>query len=190
MIHIGYDEPNRERKFRLDMCQYSPADYHPQTQQYLRDTKLYPALDLREQCLLFDEDGDTHSDCFHSSLRPHLALHLLQICRQVYSEAALVPFAKNFFVVAVSYSRSPLRAFLATLVPVQVRAIAQLFMDSGVSYDQWSPQSFGVLELKGLRSLRLVLRSCFCGRHSGSPTIALRWNPRCHELGSLSHLDL
>jgi hypothetical protein len=122
---------------------YYPAEYHTQLQQPVRDTKQYPALDLREfNRLVWDGQDSTvtaHDRCNSSALRHNLALHLLQVCRQVYGEAALIPFIKNSFTTMVQDNISALRPFLATLVPAQIRAIAKFLLSVGGTYRLWLP---------------------------------------------------
>jgi hypothetical protein len=127
--------------------------------------------------------------CDYSSLRPHLALAFLQVCRQVYGEAALIPLTKNSFVAEVWYNFSPLPAFLATLVPVQFRSIAKLFMAVSKCWFFDSPQHLGMLKLKGLRSLHLVLSEEF-HTHGNPGTRSLRYRLDRSGLGTLSQLNL
>jgi hypothetical protein len=53
---------------------------------------------------------------------------MLQVCRQIYHEAALKPFTEaSFHIILVNKYCSPgLKKFLGTLVPAQARAIAHL----------------------------------------------------------------
>jgi hypothetical protein len=65
MIHIGY---SRVYKPRVAVCRYALADYHTQSHQPLRDTRLHPALDMRGMASLgslsksVDKHGSTHRD--------------------------------------------------------------------------------------------------------------------------------
>lgn len=52
-------------------------------------------------------------------------LSLLQVCRQIYHEAALKPFSQTTFIVDESCHLGS-KAFLSALVPTQTRAIAHL----------------------------------------------------------------
>jgi hypothetical protein len=137
-----------------------------------------------------DTHDSTHRDCCGLALRLHLALHLLQTCRQIYGEAALIPFTQNTFVAEVWYSISPLRAFLATLVPAQVKSITNLLMAVARGYDLGSPRYMGMLKLKGLRSLHLVLPEVFHAPGGYFGTRSLRSRLDGCELGSLGNLDL
>jgi hypothetical protein len=195
MIHIDMLQwceiaQSYQGKPRPTVCRFCPADFQTPPQQPLRDTRRYPALDLREQDSPFDEHDGTHRECRRAPLRPHLPLHLLQVCRQIYGEAALIPFTKNSFACQIKIKGSPLRALLATLVPAQVRAIAQLIMTVGRCYGWWTPRYLGVLELKGLRSFHLVLPENFHLHDGPITTRILRFSLDGHELGSLSQLDL
>jgi hypothetical protein len=53
---------------------------------------------------------------------------MLQVCRQIYHEAALKPFTEASFHVIIPdrHCRSEMKLFLAMLVPTQARAIAHL----------------------------------------------------------------
>jgi hypothetical protein len=177
------------RRPRLRLCHFFPTDYHAPPQQPLRDTRQCPALDFKGQRTSVENQDSTHRDCRSMALRPHIALHLLQVCRQVYGEAALIPFTKNSFIVEVWYHACALRTLLATLIAAQVRSITKLFIAVGSCSFFASPRSLGTLKLKGLRSLHLVLAERYHVREYpwASP---LRSRLDASELGSLSQLDL
>ena len=57
-----------------------------------------------------------------------IPVHMMQVCRQIYHEVALKPFAEASFHVIIPdrHCRSEMKLFLATLVPTHARAIAHL----------------------------------------------------------------
>jgi hypothetical protein len=59
-----------------------------------------------------------------------LSLGLLSVCRQIYHEAVLVPFTDNIFIDDVRVNGPHLRTFLDRLVPIQVKSINHLILNT------------------------------------------------------------
>jgi len=86
---------------------------------------------------LYDDGPDGRSSTYEDCRKPvgrqnvgscNIPVHMLQVCRQMYHEAALKPFTEaSFHIVLVSEEcSSSLKRFRASLVPTQARAIAHL----------------------------------------------------------------
>ena len=124
VVHfICTGEPDEITGYRLDICHY--AQDHDQSQRIIHLPPVPPQTVPRTF-----RPVTHHDDCKHDKTRKPLTrwdipLCLLQVCRQIYHEAALKPFSQTTFDV-----RSPdsygVRAFLGALVPTQARAINHL----------------------------------------------------------------
>jgi hypothetical protein len=90
-----------------------------------------------QQISLFADPSDRLSHSYEDCTSPlsrqkvgsrKIPVHMLQVCRQIYHEAALKPFTEaSFHIILVNKYCSPgLKKFLGTLVPAQARAIAHL----------------------------------------------------------------
>lgn len=97
-----------------------------------------PLLQRRTQQVSFSGDpSDRVSESYEDCKNPlshqkagsrRIPVHMLQVCRQIYYEAALKPFTEaSFHIVLVNKNSSQgSKKFLRTLVPTQARAIAHL----------------------------------------------------------------
>lgn len=96
-----------------------------------------------------------------SKVRKSLNLDLLLTCRQIYSEAALLPFAVNDFTVEFGLGREAtfapgvnvLECLLGTLSPQQRNAIKHLTV---ASRDSNSADGVQIERLRGLKSLQVI----------------------------------
>jgi hypothetical protein len=59
-----------------------------------------------------------------------MPVHLLQVCRQIYHEAALKPFTEPTFAFTMSNTEHGMNSFLTALIPEQARAIGHLYIIS------------------------------------------------------------
>lgn len=116
----------------------------------------------RQHANIVGRDHHHHLDCY----RLHwpwsvddIHLDLLRVCRQIYQEAVLVPFASNRFVLGITEppESKRLEPFLARLVPAQVRAITHLIVDKGDTIRTWQPTTSAASRLTGLRHLQLAV---------------------------------
>ena len=81
-----------------------------------------------QQALEYDQP---HHECHESPLQlERFSLGLLSVCRQIYHEAVLVPFTDNTFIDDVRLNGAHLRAFLDRLVPIQVKSIKHLILNT------------------------------------------------------------
>lgn len=72
-----------------------------------------------------------HSRCYESLLPvKQFSLGLLSVCRQICHEAVLVPFTDNTFIDDVRVDGPHLRIFLDRLVPIQVKSINYLVLNT------------------------------------------------------------
>ena len=55
-----------------------------------------------------------------------MPVHLLQVCRQIYHEAALKPFTEPTFAFTMSNNSHGMNSFLTALIPEHARAISHL----------------------------------------------------------------
>jgi hypothetical protein len=99
-----------------------------------------------------------HQDCYESPSQPQqFSLDLLSVCRQIYHEAVLVPFTGNTFIddERLDSLGSPhFTGFLDRLVPIQVRSIRHLILNTKfMSYYLASCLN----RLSGLRTLEFDL---------------------------------
>jgi hypothetical protein len=80
------------------------------------------------QSLEYDQP---HQNCHESPLQlERFSLGLLSVCRQIYHESVLVPFTDNTFIDDVRLNGPHLRAFLDRLVPIQVKSIKHLILNT------------------------------------------------------------
>jgi hypothetical protein len=181
---------------RLRVCVCPLVDCREEHHQRVCDLVRHPELDLSELSPHCAPGGDVkswsplargaHCRCVAptSSIRSHLALQLLQVCRQIWSEAVLTPFLENIFAAAAGWQGGGLFSFLPSLIPAQIRAISHLVLWAD---DRWDPRYMDVLKLEGLKSLHLVLPD---NRHQ---VVGQQLSPTCldfAEFGSLSQLNL
>jgi hypothetical protein len=84
--------------------------------------------EIPHQVLGYDQP---HQKCHESPLPMNqLSLGLLSVCRQIYHEAVLVPFTDNIFIDDVRVNGPHLRTFLDRLVPIQVKSINHLILNT------------------------------------------------------------
>lgn len=109
-----------------------------------------------------------HSDCTSRHHRSMLGPRwlLLLACRQIYQEAALIPFTSNTFTFE---GIACLKQFLLALMPCQARALTRILLVVGELDIYALPKPLAIpdpmlADLTGLRSLVLVL-----GAHSPGP---------------------
>jgi len=96
-----------------------------------------------------------HQRCHESPLPlEQFSLGLLGVCRQIYHEAVLVPFPDNTFIDDVRAGGPHLRIFLDRLVPIQVKSINHLILNT----TQMSRHCASDLDcLSGLKTLEINL---------------------------------
>jgi len=64
----------------------------------------------------------------HMNKPREMPVHLLQVCRLIYHEAALKPFTEPTFAFTMSDGEHGMNSFLTALIPDQVRAISHLYI--------------------------------------------------------------
>jgi len=162
VIHIFERLVDRNTTHHLAVCTNPPVDDRNECRKHVYDREQYPRLNLSEIGLHFTivptrdgheiikSDDHPHNQCMlqSSKVRLQLPLQFLQVCRQIYGEAVLIPFARNAFIASAEYRENGLRALLATLVPVQIRAIAHLVL---LTYDDRYLKYSSSAKLEGLK---------------------------------------
>jgi hypothetical protein len=63
-----------------------------------------------------------------------MPVHLLQVCRQIYHEAALKPFTEPTFAFTMSQASHGMNSFLNALIPDHARAITHLYINYAHSF--------------------------------------------------------
>lgn len=89
-----------------------------------------------------------------------MPLDVLRVSRQVYHEAALLPFASNKFALGLHRpggNSKDVEPFVASLVPAQVRAITHLIVDRGNLFNACSIPHSLIPRLTGLKQLQLIV---------------------------------
>ena len=89
-----------------------------------------------------------------------MPLDILRVSRQIYHEAALLPFASNKFALGLHRpggNSKDIEPFVASLVPAQVRAITHLIVDRGNLFDACSIPHSLIPRLTGLKRLQLII---------------------------------
>lgn len=102
-----------------------------------------------------------HWDCIHEDdVVKTMPLHIVRVSRQVYYEAALLPFASNEFVLGLHRpvgNSKDTEPFLASQVPAQVRATTHLIVDRGNLLNPCSIPYNLIPRLTGLKHLQLII---------------------------------
>jgi hypothetical protein len=156
LVHIAaYPHiENRAKRvgYRISSCTCEGYDTRlsPRVRSYEHDTA--PDEVFTEAC-----QGCAASFARQASASQAYCLSLLQVCRQIYHEAALKPFQQGLFIYDFDKDCSKgegLQAFMNALVPVQVNSIRRLQL--------WGPRpaflrSSKLAKLKGLRHLMMRL---------------------------------
>jgi hypothetical protein len=108
-----------------------------------------------------------HAQCWsqdNKSCELHACLAILSVCRQLYTEAALLPFSTNEFAFDGTNSRSHDK-FLDGLRPAQRKTIRRVHFGPQIFYLQ---APFDPIEkLRGLQEVVLFLKDDVCGPISG-----------------------
>ena len=138
--------------YRLDMCLCAQDCGPPHRITYhspLRKPQLYSAVG--------SPDPNNH-DCTQIDTRQSLGcyaipLSLLQVCRQIYHEAALKPFSQTTFIIDGGYHLAS-RAFVDALVPTQAKAIIRVHF---ACHDGMCPAFKVIRHLKKLEVLTVQI---------------------------------
>lgn len=124
------------------------------------------AMDIKASNQHKHPDYDTfHRECCRYPLsRARLKLSLLRVCRQVYDEAALLPFKYNTFSIE---SFDALVPFLKSLVPSQARAIKSITLPFACDRKDASESALIKSKLSGLQHLTcfVVMDNTLLERH-------------------------
>jgi hypothetical protein len=146
VVHLGTDDGPRKQVLLKTLCQSPQTCASLQFQH--RDSRVLPGSETSlHQCTTFKAAP--------RSERITIPVHMLQVCRQIYHEAVLKPFAQTTFHFATSRLGSRAATmFLEELVPEQVRSIASLCV---VSLDSNFMSRPLILKFKGLKHLDIHL---------------------------------
>lgn len=102
-----------------------------------------------------------HWDCIQEdNILKTMPLDVIRVSRQVYHEAALLPFASNKFVLGLHRpggNSKDIEPFVASLIPAQVRAITHLIVDRGNLFNLCSIPYNLIPRLTGLKHLQLII---------------------------------
>ena len=152
MVHPHVEHNAKRVDYQISSCTCETYDtrWSPRVCQYEHETEL--AGVLQEDC----------QDCTASLARQASAtqvygLSLLQVCRQIYHEAALKTFQQGVFIYDFDEDcnkRKGLQAFVNALAPIQINSIKRLQL--------WCPRPASLkstkrVKLKGLRHLMIRL---------------------------------
>ena len=136
-------------------------------------------------------DGDTcHARRFIR--KPQLWLYILRAGRQVYQEAALIPYAENAFSFATGSYRTvdwSFDHFIASLTPAQKKAIKSLILSKKCRdsvFDFFSATPASVKALKGLSSLQVFFE---CPNHALKQSFVNHDSTFCGLSGSLVRFE-
>jgi len=118
VVRVGYRQQT--------VCQSSQACELQRSQRYDRRISYYTAKPTTKS------DDSEFMDC-QTHIHSQLPVHLLRVCRQIYHEAVLKPFSQPTFDLGEGIVLHwGVGSFMARLVPVQARAIAQIRL-TGIS---------------------------------------------------------
>lgn len=118
----------------------------------------------------------------------HLPMQLLRVNRQIYAEAALIPYAQNLFVFCDKPTNS-LRVFTDRVSDIQRLAIRKAAMQK---FEGWTLRSFLLRqELPGLRylSLNILLREWLPLPNEAKSWIQERWEALQGDLVGVQGLE-
>jgi hypothetical protein len=130
------------------VCQSSQACELQRRQNYDQRISYHPEGDPN----LISEDSG-FMDC-QTQRHVEIPVHLLQVCRQIYHEAALKPFSEPTFDFRAFDLVNPRReTFTKKLVPAQARAIAHMRARDGSIFRP--PSKGAVFNLRGLKHVEV-----------------------------------
>ncbi|KAK5726816.1 hypothetical protein LTR15_002705 [Elasticomyces elasticus] len=117
---------------------------------------------------------------------PHITLGLLQVCRQIHQEAALIPFTSNHFIFGSAWG---LVDFTRLILLNQARAIQNVTLVAGTASFH-ADRVHRVLESKvrGLENLTIFLEMRFGDRLTGPQRARLTSKFRVFKSSKLSSL--
>jgi hypothetical protein len=163
-IHVGL----RGRKSVACLCHHSIGE----TQQ--RAGKIRAIKESRKLEVYIDQ----HSDCFAVATRLSIVVSVLQVCRQIHHEAALLPFATNLF----SFPSFPaFEGFIGTLLLEQAKVLRDVVITSSFGFSNYTPLRKSTMisipaKSKGLQNLT-VLYEIDEPAHSKDTTLTHLMNP-------------
>ena len=154
LCHCPPDEEDRayESSLRMDVI-------HLHSYQK-RHQRCYAALGRLKQNWCRMEDGEVYPSPIFKASNVGLPVALLRVCRTIYEEAALIPYASNTFAFHEGHT---LDLFISQSLSVTQReAIQSLQLEGGLMMNGHSAsiQEGTISMLTGLRSLNVCLELC------------------------------
>jgi hypothetical protein len=133
---------------RYYVCHSSQACEVQRRQNYDQRISYHPTGDPD---LIIEDSG--FIDC-QTQKHIQIPVHLLQVCRQIYHEAALKPFSEPTFDFRTFDSVNPrLETFMKKLVPTQARAIARMRVRNGSMFRL--PSKGATFNMRGLKHVEV-----------------------------------
>jgi hypothetical protein len=154
----------RARWGRFHICHSSQACELQRRQNYDQRISYHPT---GEPDFINDDSGFPRCQ---TQKRFQIPVHLLQVCRQIYHEAALKPFTEPTFDLRSFEKANPkLGSVMKKLVPTQARAIARIRIRNGYFFHK--PSKAATFNLRGLKHVQVHFDIHTRGRSDEDPPL-------------------